>query len=286
MSIKILITGATGFIGSELVQELVRRKYKVRCLCRKNSYIEKLKNLPVEIFYGDITDRKSLDDAVNNIDIVIHLAAILKIDKHDSSADHDRIFNDVNVNGTRNLLSAAEKFNVKKFIHISTMAVFNVFREGKINPIPSMHPDVYAYAMSKYEAEQAVMSSKVSYTILRFPYIWDWNRLGRRFNVMVWMIRKFRIVIVPSEKRNEYVSMITLNHLCDRIVRAIESSERNKIYSIEGDRIIYKDLIRKIANHYKIYKFSIIYIPNAFASSAGNIAKIFFKNSRESKPKE
>ena len=74
---RVLVTGATGFIGKDLVKGLVKDSHYCRCLARKTSNIEELKKLGnLEMFYGDITDRDSLKGIAEDIDVVYHLAAI------------------------------------------------------------------------------------------------------------------------------------------------------------------------------------------------------------------
>ena len=106
----ILITGATGFVGRNLLEKLSKRP--IRCLVKDKSSLGK----NIEIVRGNLTDLKSLDEATKNISIVIHLAAIIK-------SKNKEEFKKINAEGTRNLVNASKKNGVKKFIYISSSDV-------------------------------------------------------------------------------------------------------------------------------------------------------------------
>ena len=100
---KVLVTGATGFIGSHLVERLIRDGFDVRALVRKRDNetredtFELLKKLNVEIFEGDLLDKESLKEIGKEIDIVFHLAAIAR-----PMAIPDELYFKVNEEGTKN----------------------------------------------------------------------------------------------------------------------------------------------------------------------------------------
>ena len=116
---RILITGASGFIGSHLAERLVKEKHKVRVLVRnenskerpeRRDSMELLRRLKVEIVKGDLLNRDSLKEAVKGMDVVFHLAAIAR-----PMAIPDEMYFQVNEGGTRNLLeSCRNKKSIKK----------------------------------------------------------------------------------------------------------------------------------------------------------------------------
>lgn len=113
----ILITGANGYIGSMLTRHLVRNHHNVRALVRPTSNLKLLFGTEVEIVYGDVTDPDSLTTAVKGIDLVVHSAGAV------TDWGPMDYFKKVNVEGTQNTAMAAERAGVKRFVHISTVAI-------------------------------------------------------------------------------------------------------------------------------------------------------------------
>ena len=115
-----LVTGGAGFIGSNIVEELVRRGEKVRVL--DNFLTGKRENVApflkrIELIEGDIRDRKILDKALQGIDFVLHQAALRSVPK---SVEDPILTNDINVFGTLNLLLAARDAKVKRVVYASS----------------------------------------------------------------------------------------------------------------------------------------------------------------------
>lgn len=116
---KIFVTGGTGFTGRYLVSRLVKEGHDVSVWVRKTSNTEKLKKLGVNLVLGDITDKYLVNSAVKDMDIVYHLAAVWR----EGGGIPNKVFWDVNVNGTKNLLEASLQANIERFIHCSTGGV-------------------------------------------------------------------------------------------------------------------------------------------------------------------
>src|SRR3990170_7174172 len=106
---KALVTGATGFIGGNLVRELLRQGYQVRALIRKESPRRNIDGLKIEIAFGDLRDKESLDAALDGCDVLFHVAASYTFWTPDPRAVYE-----TNVLGTENLLSVAKAKGIKK----------------------------------------------------------------------------------------------------------------------------------------------------------------------------
>ena len=116
MNKKILVTGATGFIGSVLVRKLAYTNDDVAILVRKSSDLTSLSDVldRVRLVYGDITDRASLDNALQGIDLVYHSAGLTYMgDKK------NELLYKINVEGTRNVMQASLAAGVKRVVHVS-----------------------------------------------------------------------------------------------------------------------------------------------------------------------
>ena len=114
---KTFITGATGCIGSHMVKRLAQSEHELYCLVRKTSHVGELE-LGATLITGDVTDKDSLLEGMRGCDGVINLAAIYSFWE-----PNKRIYTDVNVEGTRNVMECALETDVSKLVHVSTALV-------------------------------------------------------------------------------------------------------------------------------------------------------------------
>lgn len=164
---KVLVTGADGFIGSHLTEELVRLGYQVRAFVYYNSFNSWgwLDQTPepirdqIEVFSGDIRDPHGVKEAMKGCDIVFHLAALISIPYSYHSPD---TYIDTNVKGTLNVVQAARELGVRKVIHTSTSEVYGT---AQYVPIDEKHPlhGQSPYSASKIGADQIAMSFYYSF---------------------------------------------------------------------------------------------------------------------------
>lgn len=159
---KILVTGADGFIGSHVCEELVRRGCDVRAFVLYNSFnswgwldqsSSEIKN-SLDVFSGDIRDPYGVRKAMMGCDVVLHLAALIAIPYSYHSPD---TYVDTNVKGTLNVVQAARDLGVAKVIHTSTSEVYGTAR---FVPITEEHPlqGQSPYSASKIGADQIALS--------------------------------------------------------------------------------------------------------------------------------
>ncbi len=159
---KVLVTGANGFLGSHLTEALIKRGYEVRCLIRKKSNTFWLKDLPVEFFYGDLRDLDSLKEALLGIDFVYHLGGVTK-------AAYPKLFYDVNYIGTKNLIKASVSCGVKKFLFCSSLSAVGPSMDGEPKHEDCPCEPVSDYGRSKLLAEKVLAQymDRISVTIVR-----------------------------------------------------------------------------------------------------------------------
>lgn len=159
---KVLVTGADGFIGSHLVEVLISKGYEVRAFIYYNSFNSWgwLDTVPqtikdsIDIFAGDVRDPHGVDVAMRGCDAVLHLAALIGIpySYHSPSA-----YVDTNITGTLNILQAARSHEVSKVVHTSTSEVYGT---AQFIPITEEHPVVgqSPYSATKIGADQLALS--------------------------------------------------------------------------------------------------------------------------------
>lgn len=160
---RVLVTGASGFLGGHLIEELVRRGYGVRGMVRDLRKASSLRDLDVEVVYGDLIRHETLSEAVRGIDAVIHLAAYYTFTGTKKS------YMLVNVDGTRALAQAALKSGVKRFIYCSSTEAIGPVKNPPGNEDTPPNPQ-FEYGRSKLLAEQVVKelgNLGLEYTIVR-----------------------------------------------------------------------------------------------------------------------
>lgn len=159
---KILVTGADGFIGSHLTESLVQQGYDVRAFIYYNSFnswgwldssSESVKK-NLDVFSGDIRDPHGVKEAMKGCDTVLHLASLIAIPYSYHSPD---TYVDTNIKGTLNVLQAARELNVSKIVHTSTSEVYGT---AQYVPIDENHPlqGQSPYSATKIGADQMALS--------------------------------------------------------------------------------------------------------------------------------
>ena len=159
---RILVTGADGFIGSHLTEELVRRGHDVRAFCLYNSFGHRgwLDSADphvldsIDVFSGDIRDPNGVRTSMQGIDVVLHLAALIAIPYSYHSPD---AYVDTNVKGTLNVVQAARQLGTERVVHTSTSETYGT---AQFVPIHEDHPLVgqSPYSATKIAADQLALS--------------------------------------------------------------------------------------------------------------------------------
>jgi dihydroflavonol-4-reductase len=150
-----LVTGATGFIGANLVEALAQRGWQVRALHRASSSLKALAGLAYESAIGDVTEPASLAAAMRGVDVVFHVAAVADYWRSDPS----RLMR-VNVDGTRNVLRAAHEASVRRVVFTSSCAALGQPPFGRAldeRAQFNLSPEAFPYGYSKHLAEQVCL---------------------------------------------------------------------------------------------------------------------------------
>lgn len=153
---KYFVTGATGFIGGELVKQLIGRGHKVVALVRAPDRATMLKALGVEMHAGDITDRETLKSPMSGVDGVFHVAAWYKVGVKEPLADQ------INVDGTRNVLQTMRALGIPRGVYTSTVAVFSDTRGAVPDETYRYEgPHLSQYDRTKWIAHYRVAQPKI-----------------------------------------------------------------------------------------------------------------------------
>jgi uncharacterized protein YbjT (DUF2867 family) len=228
----ILVTGATGFVGSNLVRRLRHDDVAVRALVRNPAKGQALKDIGVDIAEGDVSDKASLEKAVAGCERVVHLVGIIQ-------ETPGVTFRTVHVDGTRNVLDAAQKAGVRQVFYQSALGT----RPGA----KSM------YHRTKWEAEELVRAGTIPYTILRPSIIYG---PGDRFTMRLSdMIKRSPVLPVIGTGRSR-VQPLYIDDEVSCIVKAITGDAfLNEMYEIGGpDQLTYEEVTVAIADALGIYR--------------------------------
>ncbi len=162
---NVFVTGATGFIGTKLVNELVRKSHSVRALSRSTSNRSGLEHERIKIAVGDILDRRSLERGMEGCSQVYHLAAYAK-----NWAPDKHVFREMNIDGMRNVFEAAKSTGVKRVVFTSTIVTFGPTKPGVVGDetMPRMTQHYY----TEYEETKAVAERvALEYASNKFPVV-------------------------------------------------------------------------------------------------------------------
>jgi len=214
--VKALVTGGTGFIGSHLVEALLRENYEVSCIVRNPFRIRFLKGLDVKIIQADCSDKNSLKNIEWQFDYVFNLSGITK-------ATHPEEFFQSNYLGTKNLVEIVADKNphLKRFVHVSSLAATGPCRNG--NPVTeeTEPAPVSEYGKSKLLGEQAVnfFNDKIPITIVRPPAVY-----GPRDSDFLTFFKMIKSGIVLYLTEGIY-SMIYVDDLVNGIITASKNQK-------------------------------------------------------------
>lgn len=221
---KALVTGATGFIGSHLVEALVQRGTEVRCLVRDKNRLSWLADAAVEYAVGDCREKNSLRQAVQGVDQVFHLAGA-------TAAVREKTFFEVNALGTENLVQACIENNsgLEKFIYLSSQAAAGPCRSaGQKNESDLCEP-VSPYGKSKLRGEELALSQahRLPLLILRPCAVY-----GPRDKGFFTLVKCLSRNIKPCLScRDQHISMCYVEDLIRAIILSAESrTESGEIF--------------------------------------------------------
>ena len=223
---KVLVTGGTGFIGSHLIETLLKKGDQVRCLLRKSSDLKWIKGLPVEYAWGDCRDRASLKEAVRGVDRVIHSAGVTK-------AVRKETFFEINAYGTENLIRACLEHNpgLQKFIYVSSQAAAGPSPNGNQKRETDPCRPVSPYGQSKRMGEELALThgQKLPILILRPSAVYG----PRERDIYFFFKLLSKGVHLCASNPDQRISLCYVQDLVQAIVLAAETrASRGEIFFV------------------------------------------------------
>ena len=221
----ILLTGATGFLGRNLFKRMLKANLSVRCLVRTHKKGEALKSYGagVELVTGDITDKESLKNAMEDIKIVVHLVGIIV-------ETGKAAFDLIHVHGTKNMVEAAVEAGAQRFIHMSALGA---------------RPDARSrYHMTKWAAEEIVRNSGMKYAIFRPSVIF--GKEDNFTNMFAKAVKISPFVMVPGNGRN-MMQPVSVNDVAEVFTMAVKDDNFKGSYELGGtEKLTFDEIIDKI----------------------------------------
>lgn len=272
--LKVLITGANGFVGSHIVEELLDKKYQVTCIVRKTSDLKWISHLPIFYKYGDLSDKKFLEICIKDADIIIHCAATVR------AFTKEEYFN-INVEYTKNICDAVLNVNrdLKKFIFISSQAAMGPSATEKPRKMNEEECPVSDYGLSKLAAEREIIEKfqgKINYTIFRPASVY-----GPRDKDIFIFFNLVHKHLRPITTQKRLLQLVYVKDIAKAIIASFDkpASDNNIYYLAEKTQYTWAEVGKVIARSVN-RKALPIPVPNTafkiagfFAQSASHITK-------------
>ncbi len=247
---RILVTGGGGFIGSALVLYLVKKGEKVTVFDNFSNSEKKIDSSEgIKVIKGDITDYNSLEKAIQNHDVVIHLAA--KIDVNESILKPDETFA-VNVDGTENVIKACLKNKIKNIVAISSAAVYGESKKlpvSETSPLQPMSP----YGQSKMQMEKILEEYAIKYRLniinLRLFNVYGKNQSAAYAGVITKFIDNIKnnkplVIFGDGSNTRDFISIEDVVYSIHKSIEHLEN-KRGNVYNIaSGESISINDLAK------------------------------------------
>ena len=239
-----LVTGATGFIGANLVEALAQRGWQVRALHRASSSLKALAGLAYEPAIGDVTEPASLAAAMRGVDVVFHVAAVADYWRSDPS----RLMR-VNVDGTRNVLRAAHEAGVRRVVFTSSCAALGQPAFGQAldeRAQFNLRAEAFPYGYSKHLAEQVCqefVSAGLDVVIVNPAVVFGPRDVNMVSSSLVVEAARRGLPFAPPGG----VSAIDVADVCAGHIAAAERGRTGERYILTAENLTYAQLFALLA---------------------------------------
>ncbi len=276
---KVLVTGANGFLGSNLVSEFNSKGYDVRVIVRKGADMKSLADMPCEIVFGNIDNKEDITRAIDGCDYVVHAACIT--DQWAISFDE---YERVNFTATKYIADACLQLGVKRLIYVSTA---NTMGPGsKLIPGNEMSGFTLfsansGYINSKYLAQQYVLEqvaiNKLQAVVVNPTFMIGPNDIKPSSGKLLLYSLNKRVLFYPQGGKN----FVYIKDVCIGIINAIDKGKVGDCYLLAGHNLTYKEFF-SIVNTATNEKKVMIQLPKFLLKFAGRAGSLIEKVIRKS----
>jgi dihydroflavonol-4-reductase len=242
---KVLITGASGFLGAHLCRRMAAEGHSLRILCRPTSDLSNLKGLPFDQVTGDVTDPEAVRRAVQGCEAVIHAAAVLSYWGRDAARQAS-----VNVEGTRHVAQACRTGGVKRLVHISSVAAVGIPEDPR-QPANeefrfNLEHSGLNYHLSKRRAEEAVLAEVtrgLDAVIVNPATVFGPHGRMYRGLEMIEKVRQRRIVPYFTGG----ICVVHVEDVVEGVLAALDRGETGQRYILGGENVTYRGVVERAA---------------------------------------
>lgn len=268
-----LVTGAAGHLGNVLVRALIERGEAVRALVLPGENIGSLDGLPVELISGNVLDPPSLDRAVEGVDTVFHMAALVSL-----LEEHAAILRKVNVEGTHNMLRAAQAAGVRRFVYTSSIHALTRPEAGvtidETQPFDPHNP-AGAYDRTKAAASIAVQQAAADgfHAVIACPTgvigPYDFRRSEMGEMILTWMNSPYQWLVSGS------FDFVDVRDVAEGHIRARDEGRPGETYILGGSQIRVDQLCSLVMEQVR-RRARVIQVPDRLAMLAAGMAEKYY----------
>lgn len=242
---RVLITGATGFLGSHLCHRMVRDGHDVRILHRATSDCSSVANLAIDRVVGDVTNLSDVQHAIGGCDAVVHAAANLNYWSKDTKGQRR-----VNVDGTKIVAQTCREMNVRRVVHVSSVAAIGI-PTNPTHPATEEYPfnlanSGLAYHLSKWEAEKVVLNEiacGLNAVIVNPASIFGPYTTTYRLAEMLNKVNQARVVPYFTGG----LCAVHVDDVVEGIIGALDRGQVGQRYILGGENLTYQALVERVA---------------------------------------
>jgi dihydroflavonol-4-reductase len=275
---KVLVTGANGLLGSNIVRELEKRGLGARAMVRPDARLLSLKGCKPEYFFGDITVYEDLELAARDCDYIIHTAAVTR-----QTLPRLKDYMQVNLGGTKNVIEAAFRNKVKRLIYVSSTN--SIGYGNKTNPgteeKPAMKPYTESYyAISKFMAEKEVLDAVdrrgLDALILNPSFMIGPNDSKPSSGSVLLIGYRNRIVFLTSGGRN----FVPVEDVAEAACNALSKGRKGEKYLLTNENLTYREFFDLVDDITGFKRIKII-LPSFLVKSVGILGSLASKSGRD-----
>jgi dihydroflavonol-4-reductase len=266
---KVLVTGASGFVGSHIADRLIEGGHDVRALLRASSSLQWLEGKNVEIVRGDMLDVDSLREAMSGIDAIVHVAGV-------TAAKNKEGFYQGNHLTTRTLLEAVRKFNpqLDRFIHCSSQTACGPSLDGQpVTEITPPHP-ITTYGKSKRAAEEECERARQDFpvTILRLAAVY-----GPRDTAILTFFQTVDKRLKPLiGMRNKSVNLVHVADVADSVLLSLDKeSAKNETFFIGSEEHYTWSQVSNLTEEILKKRGITVRLPHALVYTVAGLSEFF-----------